>query len=195
MVTLKESSIKYSTIDSLVYDISPDVDRIAKAFIRHREDFLGDCKQNLFIHVIEAFHDSSSCITFQNLINKIWWRAMDFVKRDSSYNFWKNHVPFTEHISLASVNSRYYGKFVEYPEFDANIDLVNLINYACDILNERDFRIFSLHLNGFSFSEISEIIYPIQGDRIKSVRKIKSAIWRMRKKFRLGFYADSTSMD
>lgn len=185
MVRLKHSTSCYDDVGELVNDIQADVDRISTVLVRSREDFLNDCKQTLYVHAIETYNDSTAVLPYQQLINKMWWRAMDFVKRDQGFNFWRVHVPYSEHLSVSAVHPRFVTRYVRNPSVEAKLDVENIIDYASKTLSERDFVVFVLHLEGLSFTEISKIVYPTTYSDLRSVRRIKSALWRIRKRFKV----------
>jgi len=185
MVYQKNSNKHYVSLNSLVADIQPSVDRISSVFIRSREEHLEDCRQTLYMHVIETYNDSSNSLPWQQLINKMWWRAMDFVKRDSGFNFWRNHIPLSDRIPVSVVHSGYIGRYIKNPSAEASLDIQNVIDYASVILSERDFIILLLHIEGLSISEISSILDPDSTANKKSANKVSSAIWRMRNRLKL----------
>ena len=185
MVNHKNSKTCYVSLDNLVADIRPSVDRISSVFIRSREEHLEDCRQTLYMHVIETYNDSSTSLPWQQLINKMWWRAMDFVKRDGGYNFWRKHVPISDRLPVSAVHSGYIGRYMKNPSVEASMDIENIIDYASTILSERDFVILLLHMEGLSIKEISGILNPDNITDKRSAKKIRSAIWRMRNKLKL----------
>ena len=185
MVRLRHSTSCYGDINAFVADIQPDVERISTVFVKSRSDFLDDCKQTLFVHAVETYNDSSNVLSYPQLINKMWWRAMDFVNRDAGFNFWRVHVPFSDYIPPGSVHPRVAGRYIQNSGVEAKLDVEKVITYASGILSERDFVVFILNIEGLSFAEISKIVHPGNYQDVKSIRRVKSALCRTRKRINL----------
>lgn len=184
MIQCKHSLSCYGDVGLFVKEVTPDIDRISSVLTRSRYDHYNDCKQTLFVHAIESYNDSTYTLQYQQLVNKMWWRAIDFVKRDGGFNFWRLHVPFSDDLSTMSIHPRFIGKYIQNPGAEAKVDIERIIDYASRICNERDFVVFILHLEGLSFAEISKIIYPSTECSAKDVRRTKSALWRIRNKLK-----------
>ena len=179
--SLDGTDVPYDDIDEFVRVIDRRVNKIAFHFSKSRHDCIDDLKQELYIHAIKAFDDTSRLLMIGSLYNLLWWRAIDFTKRDKTFNFWNKHVPYTEHILVESVHSRTVGRYVEEPGVESKLDFESIMDYAASIFKERDFTVLLLSIEGLSFREIREIVYPDTKDEEKAIRRLKSALWRVRR--------------
>jgi len=173
MIYKEDSTEIYEDGDLLVSDIKPFVEGITGALLRGHESHKPDCQQNLYLYAFESMTNPHRTLTFQHLVNKLWWRAVDFIRRDKSFNFWKKHTPITE---VASNNSRYTNK-LSY-NADTKIDIDKLFKFAETILSERDHTIFLLTYEGFYYSDIGDIMggykpYLIRASATRTRKKMR----------------------
>lgn len=174
MIQKIDSTEVYSDYNELYRDILPHVDGVVGAVLKDFDHLKDDCKQIIFVYCWNSMEDKNRLLKFQHIVNKIWWKTLDFLRRDKSVSAFKKSIPFYSCVpELEKLDEEFYR---QHPTLDDLIDVDSLFRFSEATLSEKEHAIFLLSFDGLFYSDISTIM---GGMKTYSIRKI---VTRTRKK-------------